>query len=235
MRIHGILAIVMGFGLFAAGCATQQPSSDLIEDAAVSMNDASGAKDCAAQTYALAQAALEEAKKAQESGDAETARKKALLAQTLAKQAKDEALLNAEDCARRKTVSDAAAETFVRDELADAQELTADSSFGTIYFDFDESFLSSEAVETLRKNVAVLKNNPGMNVILGAHTDERGTAEYNLALSQKRGNSVREHAQSMGIDGSRMSVVPYGKEKPASIGSREQDYALNRRVEFIER
>ena len=89
--------------------------------------------------------------------------------------------------------------------------------------------------ETLKKNVTVLKNNPSMNVILGSHTDERGTTEYNLALSQKRGNSVKEHAQSMGIDGSRMSVVPYGKEKPASIGSREQDYALNRRVEFIKR
>ena len=98
--------------------------------------------------------------------------------------------------------------------------MTADSSFGVIYFDFDESFLSSSALETLKKNVTVLKNNPSMNVILG---------------SQKRGNSVKDHAQSMGIDGSRMSVVPYGKEKPASIGSREQDYALNRRVEFIKR
>ena len=74
-----------------------------------------------------------------------------------------------------------------------------------------------------------------MNVFLNAHTDERGTTEYNLALSQRRGESVKDHAQSMGIDASRMTVIPYGKEKPASIGSREQDYALNRRVEFIPR
>ena len=126
-------------------------------------------------------------------------------------------------------------EIFAQDELSQVQDMTADSSFGVIYFDFDESFLSSSALETLKKNVTVLKNNPSMNVILGSHTDERGTTEYNLALSQKRGNSVKDHAQSMGIDGSRMSVVPYGKEKPASIGSREQDYALNRRVEFIKR
>lgn len=235
MKIQRIWACALGLSLALTACASQEPASNLIDDATASMNDAAVAKDCAEQTYALAQKALEEAKKAQEDGDIDTARQKARLAQTLAKQAKEEAQLNEEDCQRRKNAADAVTEIFAQDELSQVQDMTADSSFGVIYFDFDESFLSSSALETLKKNVTVLKNNPSMNVILGSHTDERGTTEYNLALSQKRGNSVKDHAQSMGIDGSRMSVVPYGKEKPASIGSREQDYALNRRVEFIKR
>lgn len=226
---------ICALGLALAACASQEPASNLIEDAAASMNDAELAKDCATQTYELAQKALEEAKKAQEDGDVETARQKARLAQSLAKQAKEEAKLNEKDCVRQKNASDAVSEIFAQDELSQVQDMTADSTFEIIYFDFDESFLSSSAIETLKKNVAVLKSNPGLNVILGSHTDDRGTTEYNLALSQKRGNAVKEQAQNMGIDGSRMSVVPYGKEKPAAIGSREQDFALNRRVEFIKR
>lgn len=225
----------IAFPLLLLGCASQEPAANLIEEAQSTMSDANAAKDCAAQTYALAQAALEEAQKAQAAGDIETARQKARLAQTLAKQAKEEAAMNAEDCERRKNAAQAVTEIFAQDELTENQDMTPDSTFGIIYFDFDESFLSSTAVQTLQKNVSILKNNPGMNVILGAHTDERGTTEYNLALSQKRGNSVKEHAQSMGIEGTRMTVVPYGKEKPASIGTREQDYALNRRVEFIKK
>ena len=85
------------------------------------------------------------------------------------------------------------------------------------------------------KNIAILRQKPTMSVQLAAHTDERGTTEYNLALSQKRGETVKNYVTTMGIDEGRLIVVPYGKEKPVAFGSREQDYALNRRVEFIGR
>ena len=226
----------LGILLLTAGCASKQPAADLLPDATDAMNSAGNAKECAAETYALAQNALKEAQEAQAAGDTETARSKARLAQSLAKQAKEEAEMNAEDCERRKNAVAAVDQKLnVVDELSGAGELTLDDSFKVIYFDFDESFLSSQAVRDLQENVTVLKNKPEINVILAAHTDERGTTEYNLALSQKRGDAVKEHASSMGIDKSRMSVVPYGKEKPASSGTREQDYALNRRVEFIPR
>lgn len=217
-------------------CASQEPASDLLNSAQDAMNNAGNAQECAAETYALAQAALKQAQEAQAAGDEELAKQKARLAQTLAEQAKQEAEMNAEDCERRKNASAAIDEKLnVVDELADTTEFVLDESFKVIYFDFDESFLSTQAVQDLQANVAVLKSKPEMTVILAAHTDERGTTEYNLALSQKRGDAVKGHAQSMGVDGSRMAVVPYGKEKPASSGSREQDYALNRRVEFIAR
>ena len=230
------LLLSLGILLSLYGCGSQQPASDLLEDATAAMNDSGNAKECAAETYALAQAALKEAQEAQEAGDVETARSKARLAQSLANQAKEEAVLNAEDCERRRNAAAAVDEKLnVVDELADAPVFEPDSAFKIIYFDFDESFLSTEAVQSLQENVNVLKEKSEMHVMLAAHTDERGTTEYNLALSQKRGDSVKEHAIKMGIDADRMSVVPYGKEKPASTGNREQDYALNRRVEFIPR
>lgn len=219
---------------FAMGCASQEPATDLLKDAAAAMANTGNAKECAAETYALAQNALKEVQAAQEAGDLETARQKARLAQTLAKQAKEEAEMNAEECERRKNAS-AAVEEILNDELSGGPVFVRDDSFKVIYFDFDESFLSSSAVQDLQSNVAVLKAKPEMNVILAAHTDDRGTTEYNLALSQRRGDAVKAHAVSLGVDASRMSVVPYGKEMPASHGTREQDYALNRRVEFVPR
>ena len=225
----------LGFVIILAGGATQ-PASDLLEDATAAMNDVGNAKECAAETYALAQAALKEAMEAKENGDTETARSKARLAQTLAKQAKEEAEQNAEDCERRRNAANTIDSKLNEvDELADTTEYATDNAFKIVYFDFDESTLSQDALSALQTNVAVLRANPQMNVLLTAHTDDRGTTEYNLALSQKRGDSVKEHATKMGVEATRMSVVPYGKEKPASAGTREQDYALNRRVEFIPR
>lgn len=220
--------------LFSA-CASQEPASNLIENAQAAMNDNENARNCAAETYALAQKALREAQEAQDKRDTETARQKARLAQSLAKQAKEEAALNLENCNRKIEISAAIQEKLFDDELAPTEPQTADSSYQTIYFDFDESALSATAISALSQNVSLMKSKPGQNITLAAHTDERGTTEYNLALSQKRGDAVKEHAVTMGIAPSRLFVVPYGKEKPAAIGSREQDYALNRRVEFIPR
>ena len=232
-KLFYILSAALTISL--AGCASQTPVSELLKDAMSALNDTGNAEECATQTYNLAKAALEEAQKANNLGDSETARQKARLAQTLAKQAKEEAELNAEDCERRRNAANAVTEKLEQDDFSNIPQFVPDDSFKIIYFDFDESSLSSTAIQDLQANVNVLKQKPEMQIFLAAHTDERGTTEYNLALSQRRGESVKEHATSMGIDGARMTVVPYGKEKPASIGSREQDYALNRRVEFIPR
>ena len=231
--VLGITGLV--WGLLLGGCASQEPATDLIEDATSAMDDTGNAKECAAETYALAQAALKEAQDAQAAGDAETARAKARLAASLAKQAKEEAAMNAEDCERRKNAAAAVEQALQDDELADIPAVVDDTSFKVIYFDFDESALTSAGVADLQENVATLRAKPELKVALEAHTDERGTTEYNLALSQRRGDMVKSHAVSLGIDEARLQVVPYGKEKPASTGTREQDYALNRRVEFVAR
>lgn len=223
-------------GLLVTSCATKPNAGDVIDEAMSAINDAESASECAALTYDQAKKALAEAQAAAEAGDQDTARQKARLAQTLAKQAKEEAELNAADCQKRLQQQLEITQKLDDNVVADTDEVIAsDNTFEVVYFDFDEATLSTNAINAIMTNVAILKATPAMNVMLTAHTDERGTTEYNLALSQKRGETVRSYVTTMGIDADRITVVPYGKEKPVAFGSREQDYALNRRVEFIGR
>jgi peptidoglycan-associated lipoprotein len=78
-----------------------------------------------------------------------------------------------------------------------------------------------------------LKATPGFTVILEGHADERGTREYNLALGERRANSVKEFLVSLGVDGSRIQTISYGKERPAAEGSTSEAWAENRRVVTI--
>ena len=73
---------------------------------------------------------------------------------------------------------------------------------------------------------------PDVILTLEGHADERGTREYNLALGERRTHSVRRYMEALGIDGSRLSVISYGNEQPAAIGSNESAWAQNRRAVF---
>lgn len=231
-----LMMCAVGLMLTVTACATTQNASDVIDEAVAAMNDTGNASECATLTYEQAKKALAEAQEAAAAGDQETARAKARLAQTLAKQAKEEAELNAEDCAKRLEQQTEIAQRLDQNVVSDVDDVVvSDVAFEVVYFDFDEAQLSSAAVEAIMKNIAILRQKPTMSIQLAAHTDERGTTEYNLALSQKRGETVKNYVTTMGIDEARLVVVPYGKEKPVAFGSREQDYALNRRVEFIGR
>ncbi len=227
------LLTALALGMMLSACASTPNADDVINEALAAMNDAESASECATLTYEQAKKALAEAQQAAENGDQETARSKARLAQTLAKQAKDEAELNAEECQKRLQQQLEIAQKLDNVVSDEDDVINSDSNFEVVYFDFDEATLSSAAVDAIMKNVTMLKASPLMNVQLAAHTDERGTTEYNLALSQKRGETVKSYVTTMGIAAERLEVVPYGKEKPVAFGSREQDYALNRRVEFI--
>ena len=68
---------------------------------------------------------------------------------------------------------------------------------------------------------------------LEGHCDERGTREYNLALGERRGNSVRSYMEALGIGGDRLSIISYGKERPAVLASNESAWAKNRRAVFV--
>lgn len=103
----------------------------------------------------------------------------------------------------------------------------------TIYFDFDKSDLRPDALRTLEENVRVLQAYPDVKILLEGHCDERGTVEYNLALGDRRANSVRAFLVSRGILDSRISTVSYGKERPVDPRRTEEAYAKNRRVEFV--
>ncbi len=99
----------------------------------------------------------------------------------------------------------------------------------TVYFDYDQSSLTSEAQATLDRQVAFLKASPSFRLIIEGHCDERGTREYNLALGDRRASAVRDYLVAKGINASRLSTISYGKERPSVGGSNETSYSLNRR------
>jgi peptidoglycan-associated lipoprotein len=101
-----------------------------------------------------------------------------------------------------------------------------------IYFNFDEFTVSQESKKILASKAAFLKTHPKLKVMIEGHCDERGTTEYNLALGEKRAGEVKKYLIFLGIDGNRLSVISYGKEKPAASGHNEEAWAKNRRAHF---
>ena len=102
--------------------------------------------------------------------------------------------------------------------------------FEDVHFDFDRYSLRPEAVRTLDEAVAALQKDPTINVLIEGHTCNIGTAEYNLALGERRANSVRDYLVSRGISASRFRTVSYGEERPKYDNSREETRRLNRRA-----
>jgi len=99
----------------------------------------------------------------------------------------------------------------------------------SVYFDFNESALTTEATATLASNAECLKAVARPITVVG-HTDPRGTAEYNIALSERRAQSVQGHLQRLGIDGARIAVLPRGALD--AHGTDEPGWAQDRRADF---
>lgn len=104
--------------------------------------------------------------------------------------------------------------------------------FKPVYFAYDQSTISAEGQATLQEIGTLMKEVPEITARVEGHADERGTNDYNLALGERRAKSVNDYLTSYGIQGSRLSPISYGEEKPAVEGSDEGSWAKNRRVEF---
>ena len=99
----------------------------------------------------------------------------------------------------------------------------------TVYFDLDQSSLRADAREALQKNFDVLKQHTDWEALVEGHCDERGTTEYNLGLGQKRAAAVRQYYMSLGLPGTRVATISYGKENPSCSEHNEDCWAKNRR------
>jgi peptidoglycan-associated lipoprotein len=98
-----------------------------------------------------------------------------------------------------------------------------------VFFDYDKYSLKGNARKTLDKQGAWLKSNPSVAIALEGHADERGTREYNLALGERRANSVKDYLVSLGVNPARIKTISYGKERPVAIGSTQAAWGQNRR------
>ncbi len=99
-----------------------------------------------------------------------------------------------------------------------------------VFFDFDNYSLKAKARQTLERQATFLKNNAGVKVVLQGHADERGTREYNLALGDRRANSAKDYLIALGINPNRITIISFGKERPAVAGSNEAAWSQNRRA-----
>ena len=98
-----------------------------------------------------------------------------------------------------------------------------------VFFGYDQFNLTPEAQHTLDLQAEWMKRYPNVNVVISGHCDERGTREYNLALGDRRANSVRTYLTALGVPGTRVTTISYGKERPAVLGSTPEAWAQNRR------
>jgi len=116
---------------------------------------------------------------------------------------------------------------------ASLDELNRSSPLKPAFFEYDSSELTSEAQQVLNGNAGVLKKFASWTVTIEGHCDERGTAEYNLALGERRAVTTRAYLISLGIAADRLRTVSYGKEFPFEPGHEESAYSKNRRAHFV--
>lgn len=102
-----------------------------------------------------------------------------------------------------------------------------------VYFDFDASDIRPEFNEMLAAHGSFLTANPSAHVRLEGHADETGSREYNIGLGERRAQAVRRILLLQGASDSQLTTVSYGEERPAALGSDEESYSLNRRVELV--
>jgi peptidoglycan-associated lipoprotein len=152
-----------------------------------------------------------------------------------AERAKQEQELRAREEAARKAQADKEFEKSLvaKKEPGIEGEVFESSLLKDIRFDFDKYDVRPEDVETLKQNAALLAKNPKVKIQIEGHCDERGTAQYNLALGERRANSAKQYLITLGISADRLGTISYGEEKPADAGHNEEAWAKNRRAHFV--
>ena len=103
----------------------------------------------------------------------------------------------------------------------------------SVYFDLNEYTVQTKYQKQLSAHASFLKANSKQKIIIQGNTDERGTAEYNLALGQRRSDAVRKSLNQMGVSDDQMEAVSFGKEKPKAEGDNEAAWAENRRADIV--
>jgi peptidoglycan-associated lipoprotein len=126
-------------------------------------------------------------------------------------------------------------EPMAEDPIAsrDIGDINKNSPFQPVFFAFDSFDVDGPAQQALNANAEIMKKYPTWVVTIEGHTDERGTAEYNLALGERRAMSARTYLVSLGLSGDRLRTVSYGKEFPFDPGHDEAAWAKNRRAQFV--
>lgn len=128
------------------------------------------------------------------------------------------------------TALNGATVSYEKSAINDANNVLAEK---VIYFEFDSDQISADYQELITHHGKYLASNPDMSVRLEGHADERGSREYNVALANRRAQTVRRLVLFQGVNADQVSVISYGEEKPVALGHDEESWRLNRRVELV--
>jgi peptidoglycan-associated lipoprotein len=107
------------------------------------------------------------------------------------------------------------------------------AGLSTINFGYDKATLDAKGKEVLTKNAEWIKANPKTPIQIEGHCDERGSVEYNFALGERRARVTKDFLVGLGVEGDRLKIISYGKEKPLDKGDSDTSYAKNRRANFV--
>ncbi len=216
-----IMFIVFSVSVFINSCA---PKKAKIDQAAIMKEDERAAEE------ARLKAEEEERRKFDEAMKVEQERRAAEVAKL---KADEEAKLKTEGEKRIEEEKLKEAEGEIKPQIAREAETKAVPQLDDIHFDFDKSDIKTDARETLQKNADWLQNNPDIKIQIEGHCDERGTAEYNLALGERRAMSTKKYLVSLGISADRIYTISYGEELPIDPNHSEDAWAKNRRAHFL--
>ena len=115
----------------------------------------------------------------------------------------------------------------------DIDQINKNSPFQPVFYRFDSAEVEADAQKVLNTNAEVLRKYPTWVITIEGHSDERGTAEYNLALGNRRATAARTYLISLGIPADRLRTVSYGKEFPFDPTHTESGWSKNRRAHFV--
>lgn len=115
----------------------------------------------------------------------------------------------------------------VLDQQTEAQQVEVQDR---VFFEYNSSDVDDQSKKILDVQIAWLKSDPTIKITIEGHCDERGTREYNIALGEKRANSVKKYLVANGVEAARVKTISYGKERPAFFGANEEIFNKNRRA-----
>jgi len=146
-------------------------------------------------------------------------------------------------CAGNKAVKPGASATASRSTNVQAsgagntqatgtQNVSLDSFSHLVHFRFDSSAISASNAKIVKENASYLEAHPDVRVRLEGNTDERGTAQYNMALGQRRADAVKHMLEVLGVSGKQLATISFGKSRPLALGHNRAAWAQNRRTFF---
>ena len=189
---------------------------------------------CAEKKAVVQEGASQEQIAADQAARDAAAREEAEIRLAREQAAKEAADRLAREQAAKKAADRLAREQTEKEQVAAVEEAaTSEDTVKDIYFDFDKSNIRPDAREVLKANADYILKNSAASVVIEGNCDERGTAEYNMALGQRRADEAKKYLVNLGVKKSTIKTISYGKERPIDPGHDEESWTKNRRDHFV--